>query len=147
MDMKARFGEFFDQDYFFSDERRSPYYEGQRGIPIRGLGIYRLIEDLQDQNIAAAEPPSGTWIKPYAAAGFFRRGDWLVTAKGFSQYFWDYEGPLDARQNNFGQNWAYGSLTVFSAGDPVSESGSRTGPVHRLGLVPRAGDDREPLPH
>ncbi|MDE0627134.1 MAG: chondroitinase family polysaccharide lyase [Bryobacterales bacterium] len=124
MDMKAQFGEFFDQDYFFSDERRSPYYEGQRGIPIRGLGIYRLIKDLQDQNIAAAEPPSGTWIKPYAAAGFFRRGDWLVTAKGFSQYFWDYEGPLDARQNNFGQNWAYGSLTVFSAGDPVSESGS-----------------------
>lgn len=124
LEMKARFGEFFDEDYFFSDERQNPYYEGSRGLPIRGLGIYRLIKDLQNQNIAAADPPSGTWIKPYAAAGFFRRGDWLVTAKGFSQYFWDYEGPLNARQNNFGQNWAYGSLTVFSAGDPVSESGS-----------------------
>ena len=124
MEMKARFGEFFDEDYFFSDERQNSYYEGRRGLPIRGLGIYRLIKDLQDQNIVAAEPPSGTWIKPYAAAGFFRRGDWLVTAKGFSQYFWDYEGPLATRQNNFGQNWAYGSLTVFSAGDPVSESGS-----------------------
>ncbi len=124
LEMKARFGEFFDEDYFFSDERQNPYYEGQRGLPIRGLGIYRLIKDLQNQNIAAAEPPSGTWIKPYAAAGFFRRGDWLVTAKGFSQYFWDYEGPLNTRQNNFGQNWAYGSLTVFSAGDPVSDQGS-----------------------
>lgn len=124
MEMKARFGEFFDEDYFFSDERQNSYYEGRRGLPIRGLGIYRLIKDLQDQNIVAAEPPSGAWIKSYAAAGFFRRGDWLVTAKGFSQYFWDYEGPLATRQNNFGQNWAYGSLTVFSAGDPVSESGS-----------------------
>ena len=124
MEMKARFGEFFDEDYFFSDERQNAYYEGQRGLPIRGLGIYRLIQDLQAQNIAPAEPPSGTWIKPYAAAGFFRRGDWLVTAKGFSQYFWDYEGPLNTRQNNFGQNWAYGSLTVFSAGTPISESGS-----------------------
>ena len=124
MDMKARFEEFFDEDYFFSDERQNPYYGGGRGLAIRDLGIYRLIKDLQNQNIAAAEPPTGTWIKPYAAAGFFRRGDWLVTAKGFSQYFWDYEGPLGPRQNNFGQNWAYGSLTVFSAGDPVSESGS-----------------------
>ena len=124
MEMKARFGEFFDEDYFFSSERQNSYYEGQRGLPIRGLGIYRLIKDLQNQDLAAAEPPSGTWVKPYAAAGFFRRGDWLVTAKGFSQYFWDYEGPLTSRENNFGQNWAYGSLTVFSAGDPVSESGS-----------------------
>ena len=124
LEMKARFGEFFDAGYFFSSDRQNQYYEGQRGTPFRGLGIYRLIAELQAQAIAAAEPPSGAWIKPYAAAGFFRRDDWLVTAKGFSQYFWDYEGPLNARQNNFGQNWAYGSLAVFSAGDPISEKGS-----------------------
>ena len=124
MDMKARFGEFFDGDYFFSDDRRKRFHEGARGIDIHGLGIYRLIADLQGQNIAAADAPSGVWIKPYAAAGFFRRGNWLVTAKGFSQYFWDYEGELNARENSFGQNWAYGSLMVFSAGTPVSEQGS-----------------------
>ena len=124
LEMKARFGEFFDAGYFFSAERQSQYYEGQRGMPFRGLGIYRLIAELQAQGIAASEPPSGTWIKPYAAAAFFRRSDWLATAKGFSQYFWDYEGPLNARQNNFGQNWAYGSLMVFNAGDPIGEQGS-----------------------
>lgn len=124
LEMKARFGEFFDAGYFFSSERQSNYYEGQRGLPFRGLGIYRLVAELQAQGIAAAEPPSGAWIKPYAAAGLFRRDDWLVTAKGFSQYFWDYEGPLNSRQNNFGQNWAYGSLMVFNAGDPISEKGS-----------------------
>ena len=124
LEMKARFGEFFDAGYFFSSERQSHYYEGQRGLPFRGLGIYRLIAELQAQGIAAAESPAGAWIKPYAAAGFFRRDSWLVTAKGFSQYFWDYEGPLNARQNNFGQNWAYGSLVVFNAGDPISEKGS-----------------------
>ena len=124
MEMKARFEEFFDGDYFFSEDRRRRFHEGARGIDIHGLGIYRLIADLQGQNIAAAESPSGVWIKPYAAAGFFRRGNWLVTAKGFSQYFWDYEGALNARQNSFGQNWAYGSLMIFNAGTPVSERGS-----------------------
>ncbi len=124
LEMKARFGEFFDAGYFFSTDRQNHYFEGQRGMPFRGLGIYRLIAELQAQSIASAVPPSGAWIKPYAAAGFFRRDEWMVTAKGFSQYFWDYEGPLNARQNNFGQNWAYGSLAVFSAGDPVSERGS-----------------------
>ena len=124
MDMKARFGEFFDGDYFFSEDRRKRFHEGGRGVDIHGLGIYRLIADLQGQNIAAAEAPSGVWIKPYAAAAFFRRGNWLGTAKGFSQYFWDYEGELNARQNSFGQNWAYGSLMIFNAGTPVSERGS-----------------------
>ena len=121
LDMKARFGEFFDGDYFFSEDRRKRFHEGGRGIDIHGLGIYRLIADLQGQNIAAAETPSGVWIKPYAAAAFFRRGNWLATAKGFSQFFWDYEGELNTRQNSFGQNWAYGSLMLVSAGTPVSE--------------------------
>ena len=124
LEMKARLGEFFDMEYFFSEDRRRRFHEGGRGLDIHGLGIYRLIADLQAENVAAAETPSGVWIKPYAAAGFFRRGNWLVTAKGFSQYFWDYEGELNSRQNSFGQNWAYGSLMVFGAGTPVSERGS-----------------------
>ena len=123
-DMKARFAEFFDEEHFLSDERQRPYFEGSRGLAIRGLGIYRLISALQASSIEPSDPPSGTWIKPYAAAGFFRRGDWLVAAKGFSQYFWDYEGDLDGGENSFGQNWAYGSLMVFSAGAPISERGS-----------------------
>ena len=124
IEMKARFAEFFDQEHFFAEERQKPYFEGSRGLAIRGLGVYRLISDLQSASIEPSEPPSGVWIKPYAAAGFFRRADWLVTAKGFSQYFWDYEGDLDGNENSFGQNWAYGSLKVFSAGTPVSEQGS-----------------------
>ncbi len=121
--MRARFNEFFDPDYFFSEERLENYHAGRRGVPIRGLGIYRLIDDVLDSQVAA-EVPSGVEIKPYAAAAFFRRNDWLVIAKGFSRYLWDYEGPLEKRQNSFGQNWSYGLLQVFSAGDPVSETGS-----------------------
>lgn len=122
--MQARFLEFFDRDYFFKGKQLAEYYQGKRGVPIRGLGIYRLIADVRSQGGEAAEQPSGTWIKPYAASGFFRRDDWLVTAKGFSRYFWDYEGPLNKQQNSFGQNWAYGLLQVFSAGEPISETGS-----------------------
>ena len=122
-EMRARFNEFFDPDYFFSRSRADKYHEGRRGVPIRGLGIYRIVDDVLSAG-DAADAPSGVEIKPYAAAAFFRRDDWLVTAKGFSRYFWDYEGPLENRQNSFGQNWSYGLLQVFSAGDPVSETGS-----------------------
>ncbi len=123
-EMQARFTEFFDPDYFFSSQRLGDYHEGQRGVPIRGLGIYRVADEVLSMGVAPADVPSGVAIKPYAAAAFFRRGDWLVTAKGFSRYFWDYEGPLNRRMNSFGQNWSYGLLQVFSAGDPVSEAGS-----------------------
>ena len=124
MDVKARFLEFFDPEYFFSEERRQPFSDGSRGLAIQGMGIYRLISDLQGSGVQPSETPTGVWIKPYAAAGFLRRDDWLVTAKGFSQYFWNYENEFDNHENSFGQNWAYGSLMVFSAGDPVSEVAS-----------------------
>jgi len=123
-DMKGRFAEFFDPEYIFSADRQDPFSQGSRGLSVQGLGIFRLVSDLQDAGIEASETPNGVWIKPYAVAGFFRRGDWLVTAKGFSQYFWDYESDFDNHENSFGQNWAYGSLIVFSAGTPVSELGS-----------------------
>ena len=124
MDMKARFLEFFDPQYFFSEERRQPFSDGSRGLAIQGMGVYRLISDLQGSGVEPSEPPAGVWIKPYAAAGFLRRGDWLVTAKGFSQYFWNHENEFDNHENSFGQNWAYGSLIVFSAGTPVNDLAS-----------------------
>ena len=124
MDMKARFLEFFDPKYFLSEERRQPFSDGSRGLAIQGMGIYRLISDLQGSGIEPSRTPTGVWIKPYAAAGFLRREDWLVTAKGFSQYFWNYENEFDNHENSFGQNWAYGSLLVFSGGAPVSGQAS-----------------------
>ena len=123
-DMRSRFAEFFDTTYFYEDDRLASLYQGQRSVSIRGLGSFRLIADLQSLHTQAEETPAGVWIKPYAAGAFFRRDNWLVTAKGFSQYSWDYEGPLDTRANSFGQNWAYGLLQVFSAGQPISERGS-----------------------
>ena len=123
LEMRARFNEFFDPDYFFSKDRVEQYHAGRRGVPIRDLGIYRLIDDILDAKVAA-EAPTGVAVKPYAAAAFFRRDDWLVIAKGFSRYLWDYEGPLEKRQNSFGQNWSYGLLQVINAGNPVSETGS-----------------------
>ena len=129
----GQFKEFFDEGYFYSeseegsfgqDEEGSQYHEGGRGLQIRGLGIYRLVKELQDTTVSATATPSGFWVKPFAAAAFYRNDDWLVTAKGFSQYFWDYEGPLDSQENSFGQNWAYGLLQVFNAGTPIGEVGS-----------------------
>ncbi|QQE13046.1 hypothetical protein JD969_06185 [Planctomycetota bacterium] len=122
--MQGRFTEYFDADVFLHGELMEEYFKGNRGIAIKGLGIYRMISDLVGEDIKKADVPEGAFVKPYAAAAFFRKDDWLVVAKGFSQYFWDYEGPIKKRQNSFGQNWAYGMLQVFSAGEPVSEVGS-----------------------
>lgn len=119
--MSARFSEYFDPEYFFSGEPLADYYKGKRGVPIRGLGIYRIIDDLLALDAEPASTPSGSWIKPYAAAGFFRQDDWLGTTKGFSRYFWDFEGPLNKQQNSFGQNWSNGALFIFNEGHPISE--------------------------
>ena len=70
--MQARFNEFFDPDYFFAPERVANFHRGQRSMPIGGLGIYRLVDDVLAPE-AAAETPSGVIVKPYAAAAFFRR--------------------------------------------------------------------------
>lgn len=120
-EMRARFHEYFDRQFFFESDRLGSFYQGERSVKIRGLGIFRIIDDVLSVPTAPAAVPSGVTVKPYAAAAFFRRDNWLVTAKGFSRYFWDYEGPMNKHQNSFGQNWSYGLLQVFSAGDPVSE--------------------------
>jgi hypothetical protein len=121
--MRARFREFFDEGFFFSAARRKGLHDGVRGIAIRCLGMHRLVADLQRLGTAPAAVPSGVWIKPYAAAAFFRRTGWLATAKGFSQYFWDYEGPLNKHENSFGQNWSYGSLQVLGGGRGAGSAG------------------------
>ncbi len=63
-DMRARFKEYFNPEYFFEGDLLANYYKGKRGVPIRGLGIYRLIDDLLEDDIKAAPTPSGVWIKP-----------------------------------------------------------------------------------
>ncbi len=57
--MKARFLEFFDERQLSEAEAGRPFYAGSRGVPIRGLGIYRLISELRSSGGAAAETPSG----------------------------------------------------------------------------------------
>lgn len=123
-EMQARFKEYFAANYFDRPERLHSFYKGDRGTQIDGLGIFRLVADIQATDTAAAAIPSGTAIKPYAAAGFYRRDNWLAAVKGFSRYFWDYEGPLNKQQNVFGQNVAYGSLQLLSAGQPINSEAS-----------------------
>ena len=91
-EMQARFKEYLDSDYVTSDEQLANFYKGDCGVLIDGLGIFRLVADIEALDIAAAPTPTGAVIKPYAAAGFYRMGNWLAAVKGFSRYFWDYEG-------------------------------------------------------
>ncbi len=123
-EMQARFLEYFDSNYLLNADNVAEYYEGKRGVPITGLGIFGIIDSILQLDTSPAPTPAGAWIMPYAAAGFYRANDWLVTARGFSQYSFDYEGPLNKHQNSFGQNWTMGLLQVFNSGSPVGEKSS-----------------------
>jgi len=122
--MQGQLKEYFDKSFFFASDNLEQFFAGKRGVSIRGLGIFELINRALSTNTKTAKTPNGAFIKPYANAAFFRDEQWLATAKGFSQYLWDYEGPVNKRQNSFGQNWSNGLLEIYNAGTPVSAMAS-----------------------
>ncbi|MBI1373226.1 MAG: hypothetical protein GC159_10885 [Phycisphaera sp.] len=111
----ARFLEFSDPN------RMDALYVGKRGNKIQSLGIFNSVNAILHSGAKPAEPPQGFFAKPFAASAFYRQDRWLASIKGFSRYFWDYEGPLNKHQNVFGQNVSYGLLQIFSHGNPVND--------------------------
>ncbi|WP_163933681.1 polysaccharide lyase family 8 super-sandwich domain-containing protein [Paraferrimonas sp. SM1919] len=110
--MQASFKEFYDETFVSNVTNAQLLYEGKRGVDIRGLGIFSLLAEVDKTATPKLQSPQGLYVKPYANAGFVHGKQWMATIKGFSQYLWDYEGPINKRQNSFGQNWSYGLLEL-----------------------------------
>ena len=85
-------------------------------------GAMQMMADFAEAGYAPAAPPSGHWTLPYGALSIHRRGDWMVSMKGWSKYVWDYESS--GRNNPLGRYLSYGTMLIYASGDPVGREAS-----------------------
>ncbi|MXZ08381.1 MAG: hypothetical protein F4Y79_02965 [Gemmatimonadetes bacterium] len=85
-------------------------------------GAMQMMADFAEAGYVPAAPPSGHWTLPYGALSIHRRGDWMVSMKGWGKYVWDYESS--GRNNPLGRYLSYGSMLVYANGDPVGREAS-----------------------
>ncbi|WP_163319661.1 chondroitinase family polysaccharide lyase [Dysgonomonas sp. 520] len=72
------------------------------------LGEIELLLEFDALSGIAEENPSGTLFMPYSGLMIARQPAWMITAKGFSKYIWDYESSTT--ENIYGRYLSYGHL-------------------------------------
>ncbi len=65
------------------------------------------------EGISAYRQPEGVNVYNYGAFGIHRRGDWMITIKGFNSDVWGSE--IYAADNRYGRYLSYGSAQLISA--------------------------------
>ncbi len=85
-------------------------------------GAMQMMADFASAGYASATPPSGHWTLPYGALSIHRRGDWMVSMKGWGKYVWDYESS--GRNNPLGRYLSYGTMLIYASGNPVGREAS-----------------------
>lgn len=91
------------------------------------LGAIQIMNEVAALKGAATSTIEGNWFKPYAGLAVHRRSNWMVTAKGWSSYIWDFESGKG--ENVFGRYESYGALQFFTAGTPVNDRASGYNPA------------------
>jgi chondroitin-sulfate-ABC endolyase/exolyase len=66
--------------------------------------------------------PVGNRTFPYSCLSIHRRGDWMVSFRGFSRYLWNSETYETA--NLYGRYLDFGNMQIMASGKPVSNSAS-----------------------
>lgn len=106
------------------------------------LTFYHTLGAIQIMNEVAAikgettQNLEGNWFKPYAGLSIHRRDNWMVSAKGWSSYIWDFESG--SGENVFGRYEGWGALQFFTAGKPIDD--------RKSGYVPDKGWDWSRIP-
>ncbi|PXY01686.1 hypothetical protein DF185_09465 [Marinifilum breve] len=82
-----------------------------------------LAQELIAKGFAAENEPDGNYTYNYGALGIHRRGNWMVTVKGYNKYVWGSE--IYSKDNRYGRYQSYGTVQVIGSGSPAkaSESG------------------------
>ncbi|MEG2061058.1 MAG: chondroitinase family polysaccharide lyase [Alistipes sp.] len=91
---------------------------------LRLKGTDKQLNDLfKKEGISAASAPQGFFVFNYGALGIHRRGDWMVTLKGYNTDVWGSE--IYTKDNRFGRYQSYGTVQIYGTGSPVTakESG------------------------
>ena len=71
--------------------------------------VEKMIE-LAETTITAAPNPVGTKFMPYSGLLVSRQPDWVLTAKGYSKYIWDFESS--STENLYGRYLSYGHVEL-----------------------------------
>ena len=86
------------------------------------LGAMQMMADFASAGYPPIAVPSGHWTLPYGALSIHRRGEWMVSMKGWSKYVWDFESS--GSNNPLGRYLSYGSMLIYASGDPVGREAS-----------------------
>ena len=86
-------------------------------------GAVQMMVNFAAAGHAPTAAPSGHWTLPYGALSIHRRGDWMVSMKGWSKYVWDFESSSGG-ENQLGRYVSYGSTLIYGSGDPVGREAS-----------------------
>ena len=65
----------------------------------------------KEQGVEPAQAPQGFFVYNYGAAGIMRRGDWMVTLKGYNTNVWGSE--IYTKDNRYGRYQSYGSVQIM----------------------------------
>ena len=88
------------------------------------FGTLELVASAARQAAGLAwEPPAGHYTFPYGAAANHKRPGWAATVRGWSRYVWDWESG-SRNENPYGRYLAFGSLLLFTRGEPLSLAAS-----------------------
>ena len=86
-------------------------------------GAMQMMADFASAGYLPIAAPSGHWTLPYGALSIHRRGNWMVSMKGWSKYVWDFESSAGG-ENQLGRYLSYGSVLIYGSGDPVGREAS-----------------------
>ena len=89
------------------------------GAYIRLKGTDRKLYGLfKGEGIVANIKPDGFHVMNYGGFGVHRRGDWMVTLKGYNSDVWCSE--IYTRDNRYGRYQSYGTVQIIASGSPIS---------------------------
>lgn len=131
IEMKQVLARLCDDAFLQSDLRDRPL-TGARDEPYPGPGAVEFyFHTLASARQAGAEPdPTGHWALNYGPLSVHRRNNWMVSAKGYSRYFWAFERSLsdalgeDRMQNVLGFHDSSCSIRIYNQGEPVGAEAS-----------------------
>ena len=79
-------------------------------------------QEFTNMGISAEDDPNGNYTYNYGALGIHRRGEWMVSVKGYNKHVWGSE--IYTSDNRYGRYQSYGTVQVIGKGNPVSSSES-----------------------
>lgn len=84
-----------------------------------------LVAAIKKEGISPYEPDEGFYVYNYGAFGIHRRGDWMLTLKGYNSDVWGSE--IYAADNRYGRYLSYGTVQFITSNGPKKDGYNQEG--------------------